>query len=623
MAEIRKKGRFSMVAMREKAEELKKIFSNKYFNFFINMILAVGAAVPFMLYLFRNIPFTYEVNDDATIVQILDGSYTGTPDGHAIFIRYPLSWVIKRLYELYPQTSFGVQADGGVNWYVTVIAALEIFAAAAVLFRLLNYFRCNRLLLCLLFDGAILYLWAQCLCNLTFSTVAAFLGCMCLLFFGLARKEELWRPWNLLCVGILGVFSYCMRKQCFYMVIPFLLIELFFKYRLDFFKSVKPWAVTVFCGVLGAVVLMLNAQMYGSGEWKKYYVYNHARAYLQDYTGMPDYEENEALYRSIGVGERGRTALKSYSYCLYDDFSTEMIEKIYNYQKAQEENLTLKQKIRKAKKKAKRFFIKKKQTEEKLKYAGFYVWLTVLPLFLVTLCFKFRAGIFKWLAMVAYGACSAGLLYAEWVYLAMNGRFPQRVEETIRLLTVAAGFLVLCHLLSFWKDTAFSRVNVILQVMLVVLILHGSGYESRIASLTGFQSGRESYCAQKAEVAAYCGKHENNYYILDTQSFNKPSGVKDDLHQGNWFMSGSWTAYSPLYEEKLEKNGLTSLGTDFLLEDNVYIITKGKKNVLNLLGKENTDAFDFEAADEIEVSGNGFFAVYKITKAGQEGEDGE
>ena len=50
-------------------------------------------------------------------------------------------------------------------------------------------------------------------------------------------------------------------------------------------------------------------------------------------------------------------------------------------------------------------------------------------------------------------------------------------------------------------------------------------------------------------------------------------------------MSGSWTAYSPLYEEKLAKDGISNLGTGFLLKKNVYIITKGKKNVLNLLGQ--------------------------------------
>ena len=66
-----------------------KFLSNKVINFVINMILAIGTVLPFMMKMCNKVAFTYEVNDDTAIVQILDGSYTGTPDGHAIFIKYP------------------------------------------------------------------------------------------------------------------------------------------------------------------------------------------------------------------------------------------------------------------------------------------------------------------------------------------------------------------------------------------------------------------------------------------------------------------------------------------------------------------------------------------------------
>ncbi len=96
------------------------------------------------------------------------------------------------------------------------------------------------------------------------------------------------------------------------MVIPFLLIEIWYKYRMDFFRSVKPWFIFGVCGVLGAGILFLNTQMYGSMGWKNYFIYNHARAYMQDYTGMPDYEENEDFYQSIGVSENAQKVFKSY-----------------------------------------------------------------------------------------------------------------------------------------------------------------------------------------------------------------------------------------------------------------------------------------------------------------------
>ena len=583
------KGREAGSFLGKAFDSYHKFLSNKVINFVINMILAIGTVLPFMMKMCNKVAFTYEVNDDAAIVQILDGSYTGTPDGHAIFIKYPLSWIIAKLYELNPKLPFTVPSDNGTNWYVTAIVLLEVFALTAVLFRILNYFRCNRILICFFYTLAFVYVWMPCFFHLTFSTVAAFLGCMSLLFTGFAKKEELWRPWNLLCLGILGISAYCMRKQCFYMVIPFLLIEIWYKYRMDFFRSVKPWFIFGVCGVLGAGILFLNTQMYGSMGWKNYFIYNHARAYMQDYTGMPDYEENEDFYQSIGVSENAQKVFKSYSYCLYDDFSTETIEKIYNYQKTQEPQLSLEQKAENAKEKAYRYCVKKKQTGEFLKFSGFYVWFLIVPLTAVTLLFKWKNGFLRWVSTFLYGGTCAFLIYIEWIYLAMNGRFPQRVEESIRLLMLSVGFMIVCHLLSFWKDTSFIRISVVIQCILLAVILHmGVNGSDRIQAIQGIQAGREAGSGQKAEIAAYCGKHKENYYILDTQSFGKPSGVKDDLHQGNWYMSGSWTAYSPLYEEKLAKDGISNLGTGFLLKKNVYIITKGKKNVLNLLGQEDT-----------------------------------
>lgn len=594
---------------------MKKIKNNKIFNFFLNVALSLAATVPLLAAFCKNIPFSYEVNDDAVIAQILDGSYTGTPDAHAIFVRYPLSYVIKRLYADVPSFPYGVQGEAGVNWYVTVIALLVGFSLAAVLFRLLNYFRGNRLLLCFFYDVAFLFLWMPCFFRLTFSTAAAFLGCMCLLFFGFCGKAELWRPWNLCIVSVLGIASYCLRRQCFYMVLPFLVLALLFKYRTDFFRSLKPWVVLTVCSILGAGVLFLNASMYGSAAWKRYLTYNHARAAMQDYTGLPDYEKNAKFYQKIGIDAAGQRAIGSYTYCLYDDFSPEMVEKLYRYQKAKEEKLTMRQKIEDAKKQVGDYFFEKSQAPEALKFAGFYVWLLALPLFFVTLLFYFRAGLSRWLSLLLYGIASAGLLYMEWVYLVMNGRFPQRVEESVRLLTLTVGVLFVCHLLKLWEKNTWIRLPVLLQIVLLALALRLGGTAqigAQVATLKGTQTVQASSCKEKAEVAAYCGAHPRNYYIFETRSFTKVSGVTDDLHQLNWFMSGSWVAYSPLYEEKLANNDIENLGEDFLLRDNVYVITKGKKNVLNFLGTENTEHLGYEAVDELEVSGNLFFVVYRI-----------
>ena len=107
----------------------------KIYSFFLDLILSLAAVLPLLSLICRTVPFSYEVNDDAAIVQILDGSYTGTPDGHSIFVRYPLSWVIKTLYAVNPAMRLAGELRHDVNWYVAVIVTLEVFALAAVLFQ--------------------------------------------------------------------------------------------------------------------------------------------------------------------------------------------------------------------------------------------------------------------------------------------------------------------------------------------------------------------------------------------------------------------------------------------------------------------------------------------------------
>lgn len=140
-----------------------------------------------------------------------------------------------------------------------------------------------------------------------------------------------------------------------------------------------------------------------------------------------------------------------------------------------------------------RYCMKKKRTGEFLKFSGFYVWFLIVPLTAVTLLFKWKNGFLRWVSTFLYGGTCAFLIHIEWIYLAMNGRFPQKVEESIRLLMLSVGFMIVCHLLSFWKDTSFIRISVVIQCILLAVILHmGVNGSDRIQAIQGIQAGREA-----------------------------------------------------------------------------------------------------------------------------------
>ena len=597
---------------KKKREDVVETWWYRLVNLCLNLLLSFLAIIPLMTRICQEVPFSYEVNDDATVAQILDGSYTGMPEAHAIFVRYPLSWIMQMMYRKNPTVTVGSWNISNVNWYVGVIVILEVVALIAVLFRLLNYFQYNRLLICFIFDLAFVIVWLPCFSDMTFSTAAAFFGCMSVLFFALAKEEEAWRPWNLALLGIFLVVSWCLRKQCLYMVLPFLALELILKYHIHFFKSVKPWVVFSFCGVLMAGVVFLNNQMYDSQDWKKYFMYNHERAYLQDYVGFPEYEEAKEFYQSAGISENGRNAMAKYTYCLVDDFKTDWVEQTYNFVKKQELERSFAERMKSSEGKAQKYLWDKSGTNQILKGYSFYVWFVLVPLFPITVIFCWKKKIWEHIRnIILIGGCGF-FLALEWIYLAMNGRFPQRVEEAIRLLMLCVGVMLVCKLLKQWEGRPFTHIPVLVQILLLVFLCRTAVIPQQIADVKGTQEYNLVYASEKSEVLAYCGENPDNYYIMDTQSFSKMSRPKDDLHQGNWFMSGSWAAYSPLYFEKLNVNGITSLGTDFLCRENVYLITKGKKNLSVILGLPDTKEVDAEIVDELMTDNNSFFEVYKI-----------
>ena len=606
----------------KKKEEIREKLWFRFLNQVLNLLLALGTVLPLLYRICTTIPFSYEVNDDAVIVQILDGSFTGSPEAHSIFVRYPLSYIISLLYRKNPRIDFWKIHLSDVNWYVGAIVCLYGFGMTMVLYRLLNHFRCNRFLICFAFGLGFTVVWLPCFSRLTFTTASAFFGCMALMYLALESREEAWRPWNLAVLGVLMTASYCMRAQSFYMILPFLAVELVLKFNLDYFRTLKPWITTCVIALVCAGLFYANDLAYSSTEWKEYRTYNHARAYLQDFAGFPEYEKNKDFYTSLGLTQEERDAMALYTYCLSDDFTTDWVMKTYDHVKSKEVKKSWKEKILASKDEAWDNAVNSRQAPDKLRFFAFYFCLVLVPLIPVTLVLRFRTEIGQHLLYILQTAVYALLVAAEWIYLAINGRFPQRVEECILLMSLTAALVMVCHFLQSYREVWMCRMHGILQIILLALLFQWAGpYCSTVLeNVKGNQEYLQIYGAEKGEILKYCGDHPDNYYILDTNSFNKMSLPTDDTRQMNWFMSGSWTAYTPLYTQKLKDAGTDSLSSAFLLKDNVYIITRGSKRIGAMMGLRD-DLVDYRIVDEFCSRENSFFEIYKVTGVNRDGEE--
>lgn len=611
----------------------------------LNLIMAILFVVPMAVSIYKKIPFTFEMNDDAALNQVLDGSYLGVPDGHSIFVRYPLSGIIAKLYEHGTELNFFGIHETSPNWYVATIVIVSTIAMVAVLFRILCYVGRFRIALCILWDLVFLFAWLPHFTNMTFSTAAGFMACMGILYFGFLRADEAWRPWNIATMAFIMVCAYSLREQCFLMVLPFIGVEAVLKFGIRFFKSIKPWVCVGLTAALIFAGIQYDKNMYSSDEWQEYMKYNSMRSHMQDYVGYPDYEENREFYDSIGMSENDVYAMKHYTYCMVEGYSQENIRKVYEFVHAKEESIPLMDQMRAAVPKAKEYFAGTDDCTPWLVEGARYAWILALALLPLSILFyirDIRRRVWSHLANLLAIGSSIAMTCVLWVYLAIDARFPDRVEEVIRLLTLCAGVYVAIRIMGQWnpslvlKEPAAPRghhdkapdklesrglnrrklaefgVLGIIQIAMLFAVVNSAVIPAQFDAVIAKQDKVATAKSEKYDVIRYCGDHPDNLYVLDTTSVTGGTRPGDDLHQGNWFMSGSWMNLSPVYYQKLAAHDTDTLSRSFLSRDNVYYITKGEKNVAKRMGYEDKSEVDVSIADRFDSGLGHEFIVYKV-----------
>ena len=72
----------------------------------IGLAIGLGLALAYMFVLSHCFDFCYASNDDVWLKAIASGSITGFPDGHLIYIMYPLGGFLAFLYGLKPNVAW-------------------------------------------------------------------------------------------------------------------------------------------------------------------------------------------------------------------------------------------------------------------------------------------------------------------------------------------------------------------------------------------------------------------------------------------------------------------------------------------------------------------------------------
>lgn len=467
-------------------------------------------------------PMVFYMNDDVTMRNILSGAYSGVPDGHAVYMKYPLTGVISLLYRL----------AGGIPWYSLFLVGCFLLAATMVLGHLICEIKTNRIIKIGIIAVTALMCVALFLPNmiyLHYTIVAAMLGGCGLMLTMLGDRYK---------AILLFVICYCVRSQVFFLLIPFLAVSLLWQIDKNKWRELlRMLAVLAGCILF---CMIWNGLMYRSDGWREYHDYNESRTALYDYGALLDYEEYTAQYEEKGIGIQEYTILDQYVLALDSSVDTEILQAAADIY---EERL-----------------MSERNPVEYLKFClNEYYYHTV-----------YTDKPYQYVLIAAYFLAAAGLLWQKrwrqlgllccmtvgrsliWVYLIWQGRFPERIYISLYLLEIPLLIAMSCAVLNERKKSGSIVMNCIIAACCMALL--GTGV-CQISTATRRAAEQQENLKKWNALTDYCASHGDNIYLLDVMSMVSYAGqVWEPTTNGqvNYLLAGGWMSGTPFIQERFQ-----------------------------------------------------------------------
>lgn len=552
-----------------------------------NLAAAFLCAVIYMIVLSFLIPFIYGIVDDRSMMEFVSGQYLGHPDPHTIFMGYWYSSFLAALYQL----------TAHIDWYALCFLTLQICCLALILYRILDFCksRLQKLLALiavpLVFGGICLKATVQ----LSFTTTAALLGITLIFWYETCRKLSK-KDVLLLLFAMLLICE--IRSEVLYMILPLCAVFWIFRCmeekRISLPQMMIPAAVVLVLVIHGAG----EYAGYGSGEWRAYETYNQCRSQIYDFPDCSFLPYNEApdFYQSIGIEKKSRArTLINYDYTADDritpDFFRQYIEAFRQAFPSQE---TMPQRI---------FHSIRKCAKGIL--TGTYHWENTLAFTLygiLGLWYLFRR---KWF-LLGKTVSAAGIQLLMWIYLIYAGRMPDRVIYSMNLMLLTSALLLWAEAMEACPFSGRTRRALMAAPFLVIVLLGGV----RFPALRQQNLAQSRWNENVEDLKEYCMSHPENFYFGDVTSFSSTTWNvrlwRDKVYVMNYISLGDWMSYSPIWQEKLARQDITSVKETLYGRENTYLICSFDKGLeyLKLL-------YDHVSCEEVwKISG---FHIYDLT----------
>ena len=522
----------------------------------------------------------FSSNDDITLLQIMSGTYTGSPADHLIYVMYPLGMIFKALYSL----------SGKVPWYegFTVLAPVVCILLSTVRFSQILRFnkeedeeenRGN-----LLFSSAgiivfFLFLFAisfKYMVESQYTVTAGFLA-GCALFYlatsGICRTTSE-KVFQRVTVLLLLTVSLWLRKEVCLMALPvyawILILNVFNGCKKNGVKEAVSRAfyeegLYVIIAVIVIVLSFLaNRAAYRSEEWQSYLDFNEARTDVYDYGLMPLYQDNKEFYDSLGIDEDAYTALIEYSINLVGEADTETFRTMSEKQKAI--NKEWQQYYNVPVKIAKDTYLSLKNNFSLLtgKVAA-AVFLLGIVLSVIRIVKKKN----PWALVMILGLAFYALVFTA--YFTYRGRLPERVFVPLDVLCIMGTAGVLGSMIPETKKSGAAGAVLCGLIAGFVLILAGFSVVGTAAGHKEMMKKAEPF----KELNDYIAGYPDDVFLVTAKVYSvecRPLFDKNYRDLINNVKMVDWCYKSPLADEKFEALEIADT-PDILTEEGVYLVT--------------------------------------------------
>lgn len=591
-----------------------------------DMLFALAAALVCAIAVGYFYDCYYDLNDDVLIKDILAGAYTGTPEGRNIQMLYPVGFLISVLYRLSPT----------LPWYGIFLCTCHALCFLLIGKRAISFaggFVKKSILLLfqtLMFAGTLL--WE--LVYVQYSVTCALLTATGVFLFYTTDDELSTGRFirkNIISI-ILVVLGFYVRTEMMLLLCPLIAGAGIAKWSrgakhthtamFGIGNLVKYLATPVMVAAGMGIGLLWNAAAYSGSEWNEFNRFFEYRTELYDFqTAPPDYAQNRAYYRQLGLDEAEVTLLLNYNFSIDEAIDADVLESIVDYNRTEVGRPYFKYGL----------YEGIREYLYRLLHAEDGVWAYVVMALYVLI---FLTGMMQWDYSVPWKlALLMFMRTVSWMYLIMRGRTPERITVSLYLCEVLIlSAMLLCQMHAFYAEyrkllqkERLSRKNFRQEeitgnrfsvkkaeqsgkrdrlrmegppqekkrapylplyrkcwrptVLLILTALVLKPAMQGIKEVEAEQERRESVNAEWDALRAYFAQHEENFYLLDvysTVAYSERMFPADNRYR-NYEICGGWASKSPIYAEKLSRYGIGNIESDLLNMNNLYFVTRADR----------------------------------------------